>query len=252
MSVTVGDVVRCVAEWDMPDGTIAQIVYHLRGKTGGIATDATMLAAARDALQAAWLNIDQEVSTAVLGSLLECFVWDFALNQFDGIGSIPFGALDGTNVGEMLPHGAAALVKMFTVSARRQARKYVPGLVETTQDEGTIGGASLTQLALFAADIDDDVTAGALILEFGTLRQKPLRNHLRTILRGSVAVIAEIFLSCRQHRFTGKPMPDMTRSATLRKKEAPYMRTNDSRDKHQCYQEWYVQLCIHSISTQKV
>lgn len=203
MSVTVGDVVRCVAEWDMPDGTIAQIVYHLRGKTGGIATDATMLAAARDALQAAWLNIDQEVSTAVLGSLLECFVWDFALNQFDGIGSIPFGALDGTNVGEMLPHGAAALVKMFTVSARRQARKYVPGLVETTQDEGTIGGASLTQLALFAADIDDDVTAGALILEFGTFNVEPLSALFETFSEASGAVQAESVMAYQRRRRPG-------------------------------------------------
>ncbi len=203
MTVDVGDVVRVVAEFDMPDGTIAQLVYHFVGKSGSSIADSALITPLRSALYSAWAEVDQEISDQVLGSTFELFLWDFVLNRFDGIGATVLTVADGTNVGEMLPHGAAGLVKIFTVAARRQARKYIMGLVETVQDEGTIAGATVTKLADFAALLDNDVTAGTLTLAFGTFNTDPLSPLFETFSQASQTVQAEAVFAYQRRRRPG-------------------------------------------------
>lgn len=203
MAVDVGDVVRVVAEWDGPGGMLAQMVYHLRGKSGTPETAAVVGAAALAAHQTAWLNIDNQLDSELIATVQELLQWDFALNRWDGIDTRPFTALDGLTIGELSAHGAAGLVKIFTAAARRQARKYIPGILETSVGNGIISGAALTNMALYAADLDDDVTAGALVLEMGTFNTEPLSPLFETFSAASGTVQAEAVYAYQRRRKPG-------------------------------------------------
>ncbi len=203
MAVDVGDVVRIVAEWDIPDGTIAQMVWHFIGISGSSSTDVAVLNAAEAALQAAWANIAARIDDTVLGSTVEGFRWDFTLNQWDGMGQVPLIGADGTATDEMLPHGAAGLVKIFTDAARRQARKYVPGFGELAQGNGTLIGAAVTDLALFASDLDDIIFPGNLVMHFGVFSTDPASALFETFSETRQSVQAEAIMAYQRRRRPG-------------------------------------------------
>lgn len=203
MSVDVGDVIRVVAEWDIPDGTIAQLVWHYIGLSGSSAPDATVLTAVEFNLDNAWDSIVARIDDTVLGSTIEGFKWDFVLHQWDGIGTIPMVGIDGTAVDEMLPHGAAGLVKIFTTAARRQARKYVMGFGELAQGNGTLIPAAVTDLALFATDLDDDLFAGSLVMNFGVFNTDPLSDLFETFAVSAQSVQAEGIMAYQRRRRPG-------------------------------------------------
>lgn len=203
MTVGVGDVVRVVAEWDIPDGTIAQLVYHFLGVSGTTATDAQMATAIESALTTAWAHIKAHISDEVTGSTLEFYLWDFILNRWDGIATVQSIGQDGDSVGEMLPHGAAALVKMFTDAARRQARKYIMGIQEGVCIDGTLTAGALTSLALFAADLDNDVVAGGLTSSFGTFNTDPASPLFETFAVSAGANVAEGIMAYQRRRRPG-------------------------------------------------
>lgn len=203
MTVGVGDVVRAVAEWDIPDGTIAQMVWHMLGTSGTTATDAQVGTILEQHLQGAWDNIDAEIATDVTGAQIETYLWDFALNRWDGIDTRDMIGIDGTSASSMAPHGAAGLVKMFTAAARRQARKYVPGLHEDAHTDGTLDALALSGLALFAADLDDDAIAGGLTLSFCTFNTDPLSPLFETTSLASGSVVAEAIIAYQRRRRPG-------------------------------------------------
>lgn len=162
MTIGVSDVVRCIATFNMPESTISQLVYHFIGNTGTTATDAEMVTAALAHFQAAWTNIDNRVSDQVQGDILEVQKYDFVLHQWDGIGQATFTAADGLSTADMLAHGTCGLVKILTVAARRQCRKYVPGLTETELTDGLFSTATVVDLALFGSALDQNLIAGGL------------------------------------------------------------------------------------------
>jgi len=200
---TVGDVLRVVAEWDGPGGMLAQMVYHYRGKSGVSATAAVVGAAVLAAMQLAWTQIDEEIDNELIATTQELLQWDFTLNRWDGIDSRPYTALDGLVIGEMFPHGSAGLVKIFTVAARRQSRKYIPGILKGSLFNGSITAATVTKMALFGAALDVDVVAGGLTLEYGTFNTAPLSPLFETFSQASGAVQAEAVTAYQRRRKPG-------------------------------------------------
>lgn len=203
MTVDVGDVVRVVAEWDGPAGMLAQFVYHLEGKSGSAVSASVVAAATLAALEAAWLNIDQDLDSELIATVQELLQWDFTLNRWDGIDTRPYAALDGLTIGSLGAHGAAGLVKIFTTSARRQARKYIPGYIDTSIADGQIGVTETSNMALFAAALDNDVTAGALTLAFGTFNTEPTSPLFETFSAASGSVQAERIIAYQRRRKPG-------------------------------------------------
>lgn len=203
MTVGVGDVVRVVAEWDMPEGTLAQLVYHYLGVSGTTATDAQVGTAVELALDTAWDEIATIISDQVLGSTIEGLLWDFALNRWDGIFTVQLIGADGTSALDMLPHGAAGLMKFFTAANRRQGRKYLQGLVGASQADGIIEAPSLAQMSLFAADLDDDIIAGGLTLSFGTFSTDPLSPLFETFSASAGAILSEAIVAYQRRRKPG-------------------------------------------------
>lgn len=203
MTVGVGDVVRVVAEWDIPDGTIAQLVYHYIGKSGTTATDTQMAIAAEGRLDAAFDNIAADIADTYLGSTVDLLLWDFVLNRWDGIATTPLIGADGLNITEAVAHGAGALIKLFTSAARRQGRKYVPGLSRSLVNSGTIAPAQVTNMALFAAELDDDLVAGGLTVAFGTFNTEATSPLFETFAQASGGVQAEAIVAYQRRRRPG-------------------------------------------------
>ncbi len=203
MTVGVGDVVRVVAEWDIPDGTIAQMVWHYIGLSGTPATDFQVVTAAENNLDFAWDQIKARIDSTVLGSTVEAFVWDFVLHQWDGIGQVAMVGVDGEAVDEMLPHGVAGLVKIFTAASRRQGRKYVPGFGELAQGDGTLIPAAVVDLGLFAADLDDQLFPGSLIMNFGVFNTEPTSALFETFSAAVGSVLAEGIMAYQRRRRPG-------------------------------------------------
>lgn len=203
MTVGVNDVVRIVAEWDVPDGTIAQMVWHYIGLSGTPATEFQVVTAAENNLDFAWDQIKGNIDDTVLGSTIEAFVWDFVLHQWDGIGQVAMVGIDGEAINEMLPHGAAGLVKIFTAAQRRQARKYVMGFVETAQADGTLLPAAIVDLGLFAADLDDQLFPGSLIMNFGVFNTEPTSDLFETFSAAVGSVQAEGIFAYQRRRRPG-------------------------------------------------
>lgn len=203
MTVAVGDVLRVVAEWDIPDGTIAQLVYHFIGVSGSTATNAQAGIALLAALEAAWLHVDSDINGQFTGSVFQTSMWDFTLNRFDGIDSRPIVAADGLGAGDSVSHGVALLIKAFTTSARRQGRKYLPGIREVNISNGTFVAAQLTDGALFMADLDDDVVAGGLTLSYCTFNTEPTSPLFETAGIANQTVQAEAISSYQRRRRPG-------------------------------------------------
>ena len=167
-TIDLNDVLRVVARWDAPDSTIAELVWHYQVIAGTGGSPATILAAILTALDASWLNIDQDVSDEWTGDTLELFKYDFANHQWDGVAADLMLAEDGTAAGTYLAHGDSLLIKFFTQANRRQGRKYMFGLTEAAITDGVWDVAELSNFALFGADFDDNVVSGAITLQFGT------------------------------------------------------------------------------------
>lgn len=203
MSIDLGDVVRVVAEWDGPGGMLAQMVYHLRAKVGTSEAATVVAAAVLAAHQAAWLNIDNDLDSELLATVQEMLQWDFVLNRWDGVDTRPFTALDGLTVGDLQAHGVAGLVKVFTATARRQARKYIPGYIETVVGNGVLTGPALTNLALYAAALDNDVVGGTMTMEFGTFNTDPASPLFETFSAATGSVQAEGVVAYQRRRKPG-------------------------------------------------
>lgn len=201
--IDLNDILRVVAEWDTPEGTIAQLVWHYLVTAGNNDDPQDVLDDIITNLNSAWANIAAKVSNEFLGSTIELYQYDFGAHRFDGVATDTITAVDGTSVDDMVAHGAAALVKFFTVAARRQARKYVMGVGEGNTLDGLWVAGALSDLALFALDFDDPISAPLTTLTFGTFNVDAASPLYETFSVSNLAVQAEAVIAYQRRRRPG-------------------------------------------------
>lgn len=202
-TVDLNDILRVVAEWDAPQGTIAQLVWHYKVTNGSGGTPATVLAGILSQFDTAWLNIDQEISDEFLGSTMELYKYDSTLHQFDGIANTVMTNEDGTNINTYLAHGDALLVKWFTEANRRQGRKYMFGLTEAAISDGLYTAGAVSNFALFAADFDANIVASGVTLQYGTFNVDDTSALYETFSPGIQTVQAENLPAYQRRRRPG-------------------------------------------------
>lgn len=202
-TILANDVMRVVAEWDAPQGTVAQLVWHYVVKTGSGVQSLTLLDAILTNLQVAWADIEDVVSDLYTGATISWSKWDFTLNRFDGLDVAPLTNADGVSIADPVPHGAAGLVKIFTEVARRQARKYVHGLIDTVIVAGSVTAPVLVNLADFAGVLDTDIIAGGITLGFCTFNVDATSPLFETHSLAIGAVQAEAVVAYQRRRRPG-------------------------------------------------
>ena len=171
--IDLNDVVRVVADWDGPNGAYSQLVWHYLVTAGNNEDPADVLDDIVTNFEAAWANIASVVSDAWASGSISLLQRDTSLHQWDGVAQTTSANLDGGSASDGIPPGAAALVKIFTQSARRQARKYVMGILEGSVTNGLLLASPMVALGLFVADLVDDVTSGTETLVMGTYNTIP-------------------------------------------------------------------------------
>lgn len=165
--LSTGDIIKIVVAFIMPDSVVAQLVTHFIVGLGSDIDEQDTLDAADIGLGNAFDALKTRVADTVLGDTIKLSVWDPVLKQFDEKASKSTSLFDGTNIDEMLPHGAAAVFRMFTSVGRRQGRKFIPGFTESQQVEGTWNAAPITDMAICAARWDNKLVVDSTDVEVG-------------------------------------------------------------------------------------
>ncbi len=203
MTIDIGNVLRVVAEWDAPDGTIAQLVWHYVVSAGSGGDPFDVLDDIIANLDAAWLNIVDYVDDDFTGAQITLFQRDTGLHRWDGVANASLLNVDGNLAQEFLAHGVSVLAKFFTEATRRQARKYLFGITEAHSTDGHTTVAGLVAFGLFAADFDDVVTSAPLTLVFGTYNVDPLSVLYESFSQAIQSVVVEGLYAYQRRRRPG-------------------------------------------------
>lgn len=200
---TIGDVHRFVMTWNMGTESVSQLVYHRIHASGADVGDPTVRAAELTNLELAWTDIDNIVTDTLLGVSLEHLKWDFTNHRWDGIGSSTPTAMDGLAATDYVSHGVAALGKVITAQLRRQARKFIPGIVESAITGGFVTGASLVLIASFMDQFDTALTSGGASIPICTFNTDDTSPLYETASESAGTVIAEGTAAYQRRRRPG-------------------------------------------------
>ena len=166
--MSAGDIYKATATFVMPEATIAQWVWHYIQEVGDDVDLQVLADNIRSNVGQAMNEIEDHIIDTVVGDTLELALYDPVLGQFDTVAVSDLSGADGENaVDEMLPHQDAGVVKFFTEVARSIGKKFIFGLVETTQSGSIFIGAVVTAMAAFAAIFDADIAAGGELFRPG-------------------------------------------------------------------------------------
>lgn len=161
---TVNDILRATLVFNLAGSSIGNLVHHFR-VTVGTETDYIAIATAIDAaLATAYANAEIQMSTAISPISCDVSEWDFTDNEWDGKASVTGTVPDGGSVGDTLPSGIAAVLRFPTAELRRQARKFIPGMLELDSNTDSIAAGPLANFVIAAALINNDIVAGAVTL----------------------------------------------------------------------------------------
>lgn len=174
MNLVTGDIIKIVFSFDAPDAVVMQNVYHYLMISGDAedAEDVLDDIVAHHAVNHAL--IDEDIVDGVTGDVAKLSLWDSVLSQWDEIAAVALALFDGEAVGDMLPHGAAFVVRFFTEVGRRQGKKFLGGYDETLQVDGTWVAGAVTRAALWAAGLNDDIGSGGAVFRAGVFDEGPL------------------------------------------------------------------------------
>ncbi len=151
MAVVDGDIVRATGTFTLGRGSAMQSVLHFEYSGAGDSDDEV-----GDEISAhftsMYTNVEPRMDELTLSEVVNCWKWDTVLNQWDGIYQEPWLFIIGALVGQQLPNGAAALVRLFTALPRRQGRKFIGGISDSQYLDTGWDALMLADMALFVAD----------------------------------------------------------------------------------------------------
>lgn len=152
MAVQDGDILRVVASLLWTDGNINQNVFNCKMSGAGAPwDDDDIIDDAEDWLDNLYANLTTYLSNEIDGNEVVVYSYDTVHDDWDEVGSQAW-VFNPTNVGEQLPRGVAGLVRLWTYDADVQGKKYVPGLCETSLDDGLFNAPLIAAMLAFAAD----------------------------------------------------------------------------------------------------
>ena len=152
MSVVTGDVLRIVASMLWTDGNISQNIFNVKlSGAGGPWDDSDVADDAEDWLDDMYANMTSSVTDELDGNEVIVYKYDAVGDDWDEVQSQAW-SWNPSSAGQQLPRAVAGLIRLWTEDPDVQGKKYVPGLVEETSDDGLFNAATLTVLLAMAAD----------------------------------------------------------------------------------------------------
>lgn len=161
---TTDDILRASLIGVMLDAQTWMNVWHYRVVSGTELDYDVINAAIEVQMDTAYALIEASVAASVETVDLLLSEWDFTDDEWDGKAQSSAGCLDGSGTGDSAPNGIAAVVRFVTDEIRRQARKFIPGVIETHLAGNSISVGFASDLVDFADIMAGDVTAGGATL----------------------------------------------------------------------------------------
>lgn len=150
MALTSGDIIKMVVTMVWGDAGVNMNVFNLLlSGAGGPWDELDILSDLEDWATAMYGHLNNVVSESLEGTDVDGYVWDTGELDWDSIGNEPWG-WSPIDTGHTLPRGVAGLVIAPTVDPDTQAKKYMGGLTENSNVDGTWNAACLTALGNFA------------------------------------------------------------------------------------------------------
>jgi len=202
-TINIGDVVEVVQTWSTPLASVAQNVWHLTQVSGAGSDSADILAAVLTQQQVAFAVMAGRINDGFSVDLFELRKWDFALNRFDGVGSLAATGIVGTSILDYEPHGVAALGRIVTAVPRRQGGTYVPGMDENQIEDGVLHPLFEADFASYLALFDTDIGVTGGLLSWCTFNVDPLSPVFETVSLNIQSVIANSLPSYLSKRKPG-------------------------------------------------
>lgn len=168
--IDIGDLIRLVVTYDMPEEQKAQNVFAMRASAGEC-TDAQLLTAAATFISSLYATVQGIIHNNV--DLNDCkivkVVWGGAEWITDRVigNFIPtFTASDGT---DMLPHEVTGQMTFPTSVPKRKGKLHLAGLTEAQQADSILVAGAGTAMANFATTMRAGFTAGTATLTYTVL-----------------------------------------------------------------------------------
>jgi len=152
MPLEVGDVIRVAMTGSAPQASVWQNVWHYVMTTGSGMLESAAVAEIKSNIEDSFLEIDSFLSNTYSWDTIDVWVRDKTLQVWNGIGSETLDSLDGLSALDPLPHGSAIVGLIVTDLLRRQGRTFLPGLEESTTEDGLFTVATLVGFGLYLAD----------------------------------------------------------------------------------------------------
>lgn len=171
-----GEVVRVSCRFKTSFAGDIVNVWRWQNSGASPVTDTDFIAAAKAKLSTAWAIITSDIHSGVDPYDIRFDVVDFvagketvvkALGTDSWILSTP-----PSGSGDMLPPMDAGLINFRSASPGSFGRKYVGGLLEGSQADGSLTSAAVTRFGNFAAEMLTALAAGGMTFNLGALSSK--------------------------------------------------------------------------------
>lgn len=190
MTVSDGDILKCVVTIDLPLDVKAQNVFYLRQESAIDYSNSVVLTAIQGWVENLYDNFDSSVHSTVALSdvLVSKWLWS-ALDLWhtgEFVGQEVLADIFASG-GDMLPHATAAIVTGGTADPLCVSRKSFPGFAEGTQAGSEVAAVSLVDLAAAAvAWLTDQTLTGADFLVPGVPAKGGVWQELLVATVGSI------------------------------------------------------------------
>lgn len=149
--IAVGEIVRVVLSYGAPGASIAQNVFMFECQASS-ADEATALADVTTLLVANWLERWSQMTDAAV----DCFLLEMDIINPDGTVNRNIGDSDpdvqGLGSGDILPAAVSGYMQANTERSNSLGRKFVPFLMEQSQEDGFWDSSAVSLLADMLAD----------------------------------------------------------------------------------------------------
>ena len=160
----VNDVLRATLVMSGIALNVNNLVFNYQVTAGSETNYVTIANAIGTWLDAALTLVLDSIINDYVSTEIELAERDPVLHQWDGKATVSYAGWAGTHAGEALPGGNAVVIRNETLAARRQARKFIPGIPEALCNGDTLNGVLVADMVLLGTDLNDDVTAGGATL----------------------------------------------------------------------------------------
>lgn len=167
-SFTQDNIYRVRINWSLPQAVEAQSVYTFKCTSAGGGDTEDWLADFITNQETAWAAIEDYVTDEVESTTTELAELDPVTDEWNTIEVLNSSTLVGAAaIGDMLPHGNSPIVRFFTAVAKRQAKKFLVGFLESTCSDSILTVAVEAALAVWAVLVDNSITEGGNTLVAG-------------------------------------------------------------------------------------